>query len=765
MLNVAFSVKELAQFRVAGGNLGHSRAGSVSAREGMAAHAVWQKTRTGEYRSEVAVKEIFCLEGRVNLTLRGRVDGLRKEAGTWIVEELKTSRATTDELLVPDPLHMMQTRIYAGLLAAEWAADTPVELHGVVVCPKSHATRVYREVSTAGAFRTRLLDLTESLMTWLAHVNEWRILRDASLASLPFPYAEVREGQATFMEVVSETISQGGRLVVEAPTGSGKTMSVLYPALRALAEGHVRRVFFLTAKNTGKAAVREAFGHLRSVGARIKTLEITAKETACSLRGNPCDRMECPGALGFYERVQNAVEALHAEADAWTSEVVRHAALRFNVCPYEFSLTLALWADVVVCDWNYALDPSAHLRRFFAEDKEPHALLFDEAHNLPDRARDMFTPRLRLALWKKASMISGLPPLFSKQLRAVVRSSAPADIEYEKTKHSISFAESAPEELDRAVDRISPDIDALSSLPLPTEDRLLLLECARDIRDWTLARTRFDDRYVYRYQGTKGLEEAAMLCLDPTLDIDQAIPPSSSAVYFSATLSPLDYYARLMGTRHGEARRLRLASPFPRENLTVEIAADLSTAFHARKKSLLRVVELIRKRMETAVGNGMVFFPSHAYLAAVAHHFEFEINFGRLMIQLPKMSDLERVAFLQRFEQMGRAPVFGFVVMGGIFGESLDLSGDRLTDAVIIGLGIPQISPDRDAVRGWFSQRGEPGFDYAYLYPGLARVMQAAGRVIRSATDTGRVLLIDRRFSAPEIIDLLPPWWTPRLLE
>jgi Rad3-related DNA helicase len=563
------------------------------------------------------------------------------------------------------------------------------------------------------------------------------------------------------MDAVSGAAAGGERLVVQAPTGTGKTLGVLFPAARALADGVVDRVFFLTARTTGRRSARTTADQLAKAGARLRTVTLTARDKVCPRPEAGCRPEECDLARGYYDRVEKAL------ADVWTvdrpgSADLTETAARHRVCPFELSLDAALDADLIVADYNYAFDPAVRLRRFFQRPREKYLFLIDEAHQLPDRVRSMHSAALtksafltlrrrvktaRPDWWAALGRVN--QALLDRRKRA--ESEGGALVEGERPDDLVSALTDLMELAGRDLADGRPPADAG---PMGWDryfDALAYVRAAR----------RFDpaaDAAAFISRGSDA--SAKLICLDPARRIADTLDLAHATALFSATLSPADHYNDAFGL-DDRAVRLDLDSPFPPDNLKVLIADRVSTRYRDRTRTVAEVVEMIGAAVEARTANYMVFFPSYQYLDQAAGALVHRLAGARLIRQEPNMTEKDRADFLAAFERNppGRTLV-GLAVMGGVFGESVDLVGRRLSGAVVVGLGLPGPSLERNLVRAAYDDLGGDGFKAACLYPGLTRVWQAAGRVIRSETDRGVLLFIDQRFGRIAKRGLMP-WPDP----
>ncbi|MDP4160514.1 MAG: ATP-dependent DNA helicase, partial [Bacillota bacterium] len=494
-------------------------------------------------------------------------------------------------------------------------------------------------------------------------------------------------------------------------------------------------------------------------GLAIKRLTLTAKQKICFLPEATCLPEDCPFAQGYYDRLRPAVEDLFGE-DAWTRQVIEKYARKHSICPFEFSLEMANWADVVICDYNYVFDPRVYLRRFFLEGGE-YTLLVDEAHNLVDRAREMFSAELSKESWLQLKRLTKednlrLTKSLTKVNSALVKEKKSC---MEAGEDGKRVEKELPSKLVQALKHFSKEAEYfLKTNDQPFEWREQLIERYFQALSFTRTADSYDERYVTFFQLTRDDFRVKLFCLDPSLRLKEALGRGRSSILFSATLSPMEYFMNVLGGEN-ESYKLKLTSPFPAENLRLLIHHRISTKFKQRSLSYNLVAEAISAAILQNEGNYLVYFPSYEYLHEVYLKFR-EMNPQiNTICQTPGMAEEEREEFLGRFETNPQYTLVGFALMGGIFGEGIDLIGNRLSGAIIVGVGLPQIGIEREIIRTYYDASNRQGFEFAYMYPGFNKVLQAVGRVIRTESDRGIVLLIDERFAQPSYKKLFPVEW------
>lgn len=759
------SVRDLVAFCLRSGDLGSSFVSAQRAVEGTRGHQYVQDQRPPEYRSEVSVRHrVEDNDSDLCLDVVGRVDGVLHEGDELLVEEIKTTYGNLDDGRPDNPHHWAQAKVYAHILALE-LQPAKIEVQLTYVQLASGEMHEDRREFTLEELEAFFLDLAQRYLQWARTWHVWCAQRDASIETLPFPFPEFRPGQHELTEAVLETLVSEGRLFAQAPTGIGKTVSVLYPAVKALGEGEVEKVFYLTAKTSGRTVAEKAVQDMREQGLRIKSCTITARDRICfnAHDGKPCDAETCEFALGYYDRINDAISDTFATQDEFNRATIEAAARKHQVCPFELGLDLSLWSDVLICDYNYVFDPKAYLKRYFLDAGGNYGFLVDEAHNLVDRARDMYSAQIR------RSEVRAVIKILGQDLPAVRHALGALD-HYFKGQIQRCADEGTgegwldrqpPETLQPLLQRVQAEIEPVLSRNRLTAWKDALTDLFFTILAFLRVYDLYDEHYVtYGEKRGQGDLILRLYCLDPSSRIREACKRGRSATFFSATLTPVDYFRRLLGGERTDYT-LELDSPFPQENLLVMVADQIDTSYRGRGMSYDDVARAIAAAVGGRRGNYMVYFPSYKYLQEVLPRFEAVAPRNTLvMMQVPRMTERQKEQFLDVFHVDNPETVVGFAVMGGIFGEGIDLVGERLVGAIVVGVGLPQIGLERDLIKGYYDEHESAGFAYAYTYPGMNRVLQAAGRVIRSDIDRGLILLIDKRFSREDYRELYPAFWS-----
>jgi DNA excision repair protein ERCC-2 len=577
--------------------------------------------------------------------------------------------------------------------------------------------------------------------------------RNESIKDLSFPFTKFRKGQRELAGAVYKTIKEAKNLFANAPTGTGKTISTLFPTVKAVEETKAERMFYLTAKTITRTTGEEAFSLMKEKGLTLKSLTITAKDKICFKNETICQKDYCEFADGYYERINGAVLDILRNENQLTREVIEKYAKIHRVCPFEYSIDLSYLVDAVICDYNYIFDPRVSLKRQIDEQKRKTVLLIDEAHNLVDRAREMFSANLLKSSYLK------LKRKYKGMNEEIYNAAKELNAYFLKMK--------AYCEKDNYFIRKELDKDLLEIVELfthATEKELVkgsqdpdLLETYFQALNFMRMSSFFDERFVLYVEVGKSEIQIKQFCLDPSNLLGTISKPYHSSVYFSATLQPFGYYFEMLGG-HSEDYRFKIESPFLKENVEVYVN-PLSTRFHDRPNSVGKIVKLINKLVKERPGNFLVFFPSYTYMNEVANAFQDEDLKADILIQTSQMTENAREDFLQHFQPSLDESLVGFAVLGGVFSEGIDLKGDRLNGVVVVGVGLPQISMERDIIKEYFQNKGKNGYDYSYVYPGMNKVLQAGGRLIRTEKDCGIIVLVDDRFLSPKYQSLLPGEW------
>lgn len=759
---IKLSVRNLVEFMLRCGNIDSQFISNASALEGTRAHQKVQKDNQDKgYTPEVSLKYSFTYEG-FNFRLEGRADGIIASATGIIVDEIKSTNRPLESIDEDySETHWAQAKCYAFIYAVQnELPEISVQLTYFQL--DSDELKQFLKVFSQAELTTFFYELIDQYLVWARLTSDWVAKRNAAIRALTFPFASYRRGQRELAVAVYKTIAEQQKLFVQAPTGIGKTMSTLFPAIKSMAEGHTAKIFYLTAKTIVREVAEEAFAKMSDQGLAFKSITLTAKDKICFQAETICDPDHCEYARGHFDRVNGAILDLLEQEHRLTRPLIEDYAHKHQVCPFEFSLDLTLWCDCVICDYNYVFDPRVYLKRFFIDNGGDYTFLIDEAHNLVDRARSMFSAEL----YKKPFL----------ELRRLFKDSDPgiAKALGKLNTHMIGLRKLAensqhyrqPEAPTDFLPLLLTFINLAEAWLLKNEgheSHEQLLELYFNALTFMRTAEFYDDRFLTYVENGNGDTKIKLFCLDPSHLLGEAIKRGRAAIFFSATLSPLDYFAEILGG-DPDSYKISLPSPFDAKNRELLIADTISTTFRNREKTTPAIARYIKTVRDQQPGNYLVYFPSYKYLNAVFEIFSTSYPEVVTIRQAPEMNEDDRELFLGQFRPAsGAAPagILGFAVLGGIFSEGVDLKHEGLIGAIIVGVGLPQICFERDIIRDYFNQKNHAGYEYAYLYPGMNKVLQAAGRVIRTETDRGVIVLIDERFSSPSYRQLFPREWFP----
>lgn len=754
---IRLSVRTLVEFLLQHGSIDNRYAGTDRANEGSRIHRKLQKEAGAAYAAEVFLSRTVERDGFTYI-IEGRADGIFEDSDSFVIDEIKTVTVPMEHIHADyEPLHWAQAMCYACFYAQQNAlSDIGVQL--TYYQADTDEIQRFRRSHTLKELEAFFDGLLEKYRPWAELTRDWEAQRTQSLKALTFPFPAYRPGQHRLAAGVYRTIASGSRLFCQAPTGIGKTLSTLFPALKAMGEEKSGRIFYLTAKTITRQAAQEALAILRPGGLRLKAVTLTAKEKICPMPQTDCNPIACPYAAGYYDKISEVLGELLRREDFFTREVVEQAAATHQICPFELGLDLSRWCDLIICDYNYLFDPVVYLRRFFDGGPQDYVFLIDEAHNLLDRARDMYTASLKkteVLELKKALGKSDAP--LSRALNRL--NTAMVALRKQCGEETVFTSREPLEDFNRALARFSAYCDAWLENHRDGAAHDALLPLYFEVRFYLKIAELYDSHYITCVYHKGSEVQPKLLCLDPSAFLDNAMKRGKAAILFSATLSPSDYFIDVLGGGEG-ARYAALPSPFPRENLCLLSACHISTKYTEREKSLDDLCALLYEMVQARTGNYMVYFPSYQYMRQAYELFHEEYPQVETMLQTTDMDEAAREEFLGRFQDAPEATLLGFCVLGGIYSEGINLQGNRLIGVAVVGVGLPQVNREQELLRDYYEETRGHGFAFAYQYPGMNKVLQAAGRLIRSEQDRGVVLLIDSRFSRRDYRALFPAHWS-----
>lgn len=732
------SVRRIVEFALQSGDIAPT---SLSAMQAGARGHKARQAQADETSERTVRWQGDCLG--LSFDISGRIDILHTSQDLPVIEEIKL---ISPDSPLPDtalPVHRMQAVCYTHMLCEE-CSYAALRVQVTYVTEAGLVRAVFPEMLTKDEAKKLFFSMLTPFAAWEKNIRSFRSLRDTSLQSLPFPFPAYRPGQREMAAQVYTAIRLQKRLFATLPTGTGKSAATLYPALKALGEGKTRQIFYLTARGTARQAAIDALALMRTKGLRARSVILTAKEKCCPMEFKRCHPDHCIRAKGHYDRERDALLSLMQQYDDWTDERIAAAAAAHCVCPFELSLSLCEIADVVICDYNYAFDPAVRLQRIFERGLRV-TLLIDEAHNLPSRVRSMLSAALssqNIVLLRRESGKIG----------------SRRDTLYKSFKPLIDLLRSITQEnfpLSQLHSCVSDLIEMLSP-QLSSAQNAFLIEPFRDLLAFRAALERYGaapDRYALIVTEAGKEKHVQLLALDIAEHLKACTKRMLGSVFFSATLDPLPAMKQLLGGEEDDAL-FALPSPFPRENLLL-LQRSVDTRYENRSFSIEEIARCLSAMFDARPGNYIAFFPSYAYLALAGEklneiHPDIPLN-----IQQRGMDEASRDQFLDSIRHAAQ-PLLSLCVLGGVFAEGVDLPGTQLIGAAIIGVGLPQVNDEQNRLRRYYDDVLQDGFGFAYRYPGMHKVLQAAGRVIRSERDLGVILLLDQRYRENAYAKLLP---------
>ena len=777
---IKISVRNLVEFIFREGDIDNRHGQSVSPEAMLAGsrmHRRIQKRMGSDYHAEVPLKLVIG-EENYDLVLEGRADGIQitsesereidyssnfnsmtiEEDMKVVIDEIKGVYLKLEQLAEPVRVHKAQAMCYAYIFALQHDIER-IGIQMTYVNLDTEEIKYFHEDFTFAALEEWFDELIRAYKKWSDFQYAWRILRQESIQKLQFPFP-YRKGQKELAAGVYRTIKRKKNLFIQAPTGVGKTISTVFPTVKAVGENLGDRIFYQTITGT---VAREAFELLRKGGYQAKIIQITAKEKLCMCDEMECNPVHCPYAKGHYDRVNDAVFQLLLQEDVFSREVLLEQAGKYQVCPFEMSLDVASWVDDIICDYNYVFDPNVYLKRFFAEGiRGDYIFLVDEAHNLVERSREMYSAEIYkedfLAVKK---IVKRYRPGLEQQFNHCNRILLEYKRECEKYKVYDNIGN-----LMFYLMKLASELDEFLQRSTEFPERKEVSEFYFGLRNFINMYERVDEHYVIY---TEHMEDERfkmkLYCVDPSLNLQECIDRGNSAIFFSATFLPIQYYKNLLSTKK-DNYAVYAETAFSEEQSLLLMGSDVSSRYTRRNQSEFeRIAQYIQKTGLAKKGNYMVFFPSYKMMQQVYEVFQ-ELDGGTVeaIIQEPGMNEEKREAFLAEFSAEREKTLIAFCVMGGIFGEGIDLKKEQLIGAVIVGTGLPQISNEREILMDYYEKRMGEGFDYAYRYPGMNKVLQAAGRVIRTIDDVGVIELLDERFLQSDYRNLFPKEWEKRLV-
>lgn len=752
------SVKDLVQFTASSGDLIYRLKKSPTGLEGIRVHQFLQKKRPTSYIAEYSVQEELDF-GAYQLLIRGRIDGVFKDHDPVIIEEIKSTYLKFEE--VPEgiqALNLAQAKVYACMyLRKNGGLGAGIQMTYFDLTDNISEAKHYS--FSLQELNDFYLSVIEIYVQWQNKIHAWSLQRNSSLQKMIFPFSEYRKGQRQMAIDVYRAIKNQKRLYMQAPTGIGKTLGVLFPALKNLGEGATDRIFFLTAKTVGRKIVEETIGRLQK-GSKLKTITLTAKDKICfQLKDKSCIPETCIFAKGYYDKLRPALNELW-NYDLFDKETIEAIAKKYEICPFEFSLDISNWCDLIICDYNYAFDPFVYLKRFFDEDAGKQAtLLIDEAHNLVDRSRGMYSASVsKYFAFKLNQMLHVALPDIAETVRKIEGAfkSVFKKLSSENWQNEACVLTEIPRGFISSFTNFQELIEEKLADGQGENWPVELHNFYFDINRFLKIKEFFDRHYRFIFIKENNQWEIKLFCLDPSPWLLERLKSVSAVVFFSATLKPFEYFSQLI---EGLPSKLNVeyASPFDPQLQKILIDSEVSTFYKERDQYYDLVVDKIICFVNEKPGNYLLFMPSYSYLKEISDRLQLRNAIDHLLVQSKNMREAERDGFLNEFHK--GQPVVGLAVMGGIFSEGIDLTGEKLIGVMIVGVGLPSPSAENEILKQYFQDRFGNGFEYSYLLPGFNKVLQTAGRLIRTESDTGTILLMDKRYRETRYRNLFPEHW------
>ena len=758
---IRISVRNLVEFILREGDIDNRTGGGQDPENmqmGSRIHRKIQRQMGSDYQAEVPLKTEIVCDG-FTLKIEGRADGLIHTKEQVMVDEIKGVLRELDRVQEPAGIHLAQAKCYASMVAEQEGVDE-IGVQMTYCQMETEEVKRFQYSYQSNELKVWFDEVIRQYKKWAKFQIEWRKARNASIKGIEFPFP-YRKGQRDLAVSVYRTILRKKKLFIQAPTGVGKTISTVFPAVKAVGEELGEKIFYLTAKTITRTVAEQAFETLREQNLKFKVITLTAKEKICFCEETSCNPDDCPYAKGHFDRVNDAVYELLMQEDVMSREVLEAQARKHKVCPFEMALDVSTWVDGVICDYNYVFDPDARLRRFFAEGGAGgYLFLIDEAHNLVERGRQMYSAELCkedfLAVKK---LVKGEAPRFAKRLEACNKILLEMKKECENYKVLDNISHFGIQLMN-----VLSETDRYLEECVDKEVRETVLDFYFQVRSFLNIYDGLDENYVvYTEYQENGRFVLKLFCVNPAANLQKCLDKGNSAVFFSATLLPIQYYKRLLSTEK-DNYAVYIDSSFDTKKRLLMNGVDVSTRYAMRSREMYqRYATYIFRVVKAKMGNYLIFFPSYRFMEDVYQEFtqllasdEEEME---LVIQQKHMDEEERENFLRAFEMGREKSLIGFGVLGGIFSEGIDLTNEKLIGTLIIGTGLPQVCNEREILKSYFDQKGLYGFDYAYRYPGMNKVLQAAGRVIRTEDDRGVILLLDERFQREKGKEIFPKEW------
>lgn len=755
-IEVNLSVHDLVDFVLRQGDIDSRTFNQETMQEGTRIHLRYQSIQQGNYESEVELKgTIDYKEYRFNL--KGRADGIIHDKNYDIIDEIKSCNTSLDEFYSRHgSWHLGQAICYAYMLALEKNYSlVGIRLTYISQVEEDDETDIRQKkmiknfLFSFDELKERLLEIIAEYLVFYNLIEEFHRKRNESASNLTFPYKEYRKGQREIAKYVYQVCKDGKIFFFEAPTGIGKTMSSLFPSLKTFKDDINEKIFYLSAKNQTKIVAYDAMETLIDHGLDCHSIVLSSREQMCPLDESKCNPEECKFARNYYSKLRDSLKEMLLKEKNFSKEKILSYCYSQELCPFKFELDLSLYCDVIICDYNYVFDPLVYLKRFFDEDETKYFVLIDEAHNLSERIKEMYSCSLdnNVLLETKQKLKSVKAPSLKKKITKMI-----SYLDLYISNNNVVYENGFDNEFQSYLDDLYIGLqNFLKDHKKEVEVTSLIMDCFRMVYRFTKIQEYVNDDFVYYSKSEGGHIQLVIKCLNASRLIKTTISKLRGGIFFSATLTPLDYYIKTLGGDENTPY-LKVSSPFFKDQIKVLIQDNISTKYKDRQSSYLKIAESIKGFVSSKVGNYLVYFPSYQYLEEVKK--VYEVTFEKLIYQERDMNLEKKNEFLKNYQPNPTSSTVGFAVLGGSFAEGIDLTNDKLIGVIVVGVGLPMISFERDLIKNYYNKQNVNGYDYAYVNPGKNKVMQASGRLIRTLDDYGALLFIDERFVTSKYRDL-----------
>ncbi|MGM9971623.1 MAG: helicase C-terminal domain-containing protein [Anaeroplasmataceae bacterium] len=745
------AVREIAYFLYSSGDLSADFFSNASAIDGKKAHQYIQR----QYKED-DIKEYYIKSNIIykedEITIHGYIDGVINEDGKIVLEEIKSTKKNLNSIDINyHQEHLAQLMLYAYMYGDINELDY-VNVRLTYIKIGEYKTKSFPITYSMEELKNFFYDSIDKYLDWLYILDESSKLKLSSINDIKFPFPKMREGQYDLIKASYYTLSHNDILYSIAPTGIGKTMATLFSGLKSLTN-YDDKLFYLTSKNIQKNICIDSVNLLTSKGLKIKTLELTSKAKSCLNETKICDPMKCIYASGFFNRLKDAFRYIYDNYDTYTSDIILEVSKKYKICPFEFSLYISYYCDLIICDYNYVFDPKAHLIRYFDDDTYKPKILIDEAHNLVSRSKDMYSANI---LFSDIKLLGEILSPYNKILYKIVDDVYDKLINLDIKEYNEYYSKVLDDGFINSLYRLKSAVEDILDSEEEISDRNQALLLYFNLKDFLDNSEYYSESHIFIVNKLNNDYEAQIICLDASDFIYKTIKTKChGVVFFSATLYPINYYMDLL--TKGNGKYLTLESPFNHDNLNLVLNTSISTKYKDREKTINSIIDIVDTLVNAKKGNHIIFFPSYKYMELFINNID--MNKYNLVIQYPDMSEAMRLSMFESFKEVG-VPHLGLFVLGGVFSEGIDFKDDLLNGVIVVGVGIPQINLVNNLIKEYFDEKYDSGYDYAYTYPGINKVIQASGRVIRSEYDRGSVILIDERYKQPQYQALFPRHWS-----